>query len=203
MDSDVVPGMTPYTSPPVADRWRFVLHWTWLWLLLALLPVQLCAAAPPTAEYKLKAALIYKLSKFVEWPDPLEAGQNGAFGICVLGEDPFGKALDALEARKTGGQPIRVYRFAQSEALDRRCRVVFISESKRPFLRPILQKLRRLPILSLSDMSGFAEQGGIMQFARGKKQIGFKINLQSARQAGLEIAAPLLELATIVKSPDR
>ncbi len=183
-------------------RWCLGYGRACLWLLLALLPVHLLAA-PPAGEYKLKAALIYKLSKFIEWPGPEGASGNGTFGICVLGEDPFGKALDALVARKTGGRPIRIHRFAQSEAIDRRCRIVFISKTKRAFLRPILHRLRQLPILTLGDMGEFAQQGGIMQFTRGKKSIGFKINLESARQAGLEIAAPLLELATIVEPSDR
>ncbi len=192
--------MKPGQSLGIMQRRRFGLGRSCLWLLLVLLPVQIIAA-PPTAEYKLKAALIYKLSKFVDWPGPAGAGNNGAFGICVLGEDPFGPALEALTTRKTGGQPIRIHRFTQYEAIDRRCQIVFISESKRAFLRPILKSLRQRPILTLSDTNNFAEQGGIMQFTRGNKRIGFKINLGKARQSGLEIAAPLLELATVVGPP--
>ncbi len=192
--------MKPVESLGFMQRRRFGLGRPCLWLLLVLLPVQIIAA-PPTGEYKLKAALIYKLSKFVDWPDPAGAGNNGTFGICVLGEDPFGSALDALAARKTGGRPIRIHRFTQSETIDTRCQIVFISESKRAFLRPILQSLRQRPILTLGDTNNFAEQGGIMQFTRGDKRIGFKINLGQARQSGLEIAAPLLELATVIGSP--
>jgi len=154
------------------------------------------------APYKIKAALIYKLSKFVEWPDPANGSKGGTFGICVLGEYPFGSTLDVLAARKTGGRPIRIHRFTQSRAIDRRCQIVFISDSKRALLQLILKNMRQQPILTLSDTNNFVEQGGIMQFTRGKKRIGFKINLESARQAGLEIAAPLLELATIVEPSD-
>jgi hypothetical protein len=173
-----------------------------LWLLLVLLPLQIFAA-PPTEEYKLKAALIYKLSKFVEWPAPAATGKPRTFGICLLGEDAFGAALDALEGRKAAGQPIRVQRFSQSEAIDSGCQMLFISESKQAFLGSILQNLQQQPILTLGDTKGFAEQGGMIQFTRGRKRIGFKINLESTKQSGLKIAAPLLELATIIGSPDK
>jgi hypothetical protein len=178
---------------------RFCFVGICLWLLAVSFPAQIIAA-PPTEEYKLKAALIYKLSKFVVWPDLAVTGDNGSFGICVLGEDPFGTAIDALEDRKTSGRSIRIHRFAQSEAVDRRCRILFVSESKRPFLRPILEKLRRLPILTVGDMNSFAYEGGMMQFTRRGNHSEFRINPQSAKQSGLEIAAPLLEIAEVVNT---
>ena len=168
-------------------------------LLLVLLPLHLFAA-PPTEEYKLKAALIYKLSRFVEWPDPAKAGTVQNFGICVLGKDFFGPALGVLETRETGGLPIRIKHVSQSEAIGTDCQVVFISKSKRSFLRSILKNLGDQPILTLGDTEGFAEQGGIIEFTRGDKRIGFKINVESAERSGLKIAAPLLELATIIGS---
>ncbi len=157
-------------------------------------------AAPPTAEYKLKAALIYKLTKFIEWPQLQVDQARDAFGICLLGEDNFGDALDALQERKAKELPIAVYRHTQSEAIDERCQIVFISDSKQAFMKPILQSLQARPILTLGDMEEFAVQGGILQFTRGKKRIGFLINLESAKKSQLTIAAPLLDLATVVDS---
>ncbi|RDH85106.1 MAG: hypothetical protein DIZ78_11875 [endosymbiont of Escarpia spicata] len=185
----------------VASQWLPRLRLCCLWLLIGLLPLQLFAA-PPNAEYKLKAALVYKLSKFVEWPAPSGADKSGSFGICVLGEDVFGSALDALEQRKAAGRTVRIRRFTQSESIGDSCQVVFISKSKRAFIGAILQKLKGRPILTLGDTEGFAEQGGIIEFTRGKKRIGFLINLESARRSGLKIAAPLLDLATVLDSPD-
>lgn len=157
-------------------------------------------AAPPTAEYKLKAALIYKLTKFIEWPQLQVDQARDAFGICLLGVDNFGDALDALQERKAKELPIAVYRHTQSEAIDERCQIVFISDSKQAFMKPILQSLQARPILTLGDMEEFAVQGGILQFTRGKKRIGFLINLESAKKSQLTIAAPLLDLATLVDS---
>ncbi len=92
-------------------------------------------SAPPTPEYKLKAALIYKLTKFIEWPELQDSETPSSFGICLLGEDNFGDALDALQERKALGAPIIVYRHTQSEAIGTSCQILYISESKKAFLR--------------------------------------------------------------------
>lgn len=167
--------------------------------LFVFLPLQSLAASP-TSEYKLKAALIYKLSKFVEWPDVIAVDQAQSFGVCLLGEDSFGSALDALEEKTILGVPVKVHRFSQSASITGECRVLFISKSKQGFLQKIINKLQGQPILTLSDTEGFADQGGIIQFTYLDKKIGFKINLDRAKGSELKIAAPLLELATIVKS---
>ena len=159
------------------------------------------SADKPTAEYKLKAALLYKLTKFVEWPKESENSSQRPFGLCVLGNNNFGSALDSVEGRTVGGRKIALYFYDQSEAMQNNCDLVFISDSKRPFLSPILLSLNNQAILSVSDMSDFAKNGGIIQFTT-RKRIGFKINIESAKKAGLKIAAPLLQLATIVKSKD-
>ncbi|MCM8854675.1 MAG: YfiR family protein [Candidatus Thiodiazotropha sp.] len=156
--------------------------------------------ATPSTEYKLKAALIYKLTKFIEWPEVQSDQSQSSFGICLLGEDLFGEALDELEERNVLEQSITVYRFSQSDAIDARCQIVFISKSKQAFVVPILQSLKDRPILTLSDMADFAKQGGMLQFTTGKKHVGFRINLESAKQSNFVIAAPLLDIATIISS---
>ena len=171
------------------------------WLLLALLlflPMEPPPALAVSSEYKLKAALIYKLTRFVEWPP--ESRQRTDFGICILGRDDFGSALDALESRYVHGLPIRIRRLVQSDAVDSSCQILFVSESKRPFLHSILASLEGRPILTIGDLDGFAEKGGMIEFVRGRQRIAFRINLRQASRAGLNIAAPLLELSTIVET---
>ena len=53
-----------------------------LWLMLLMLAECVLAVAV-TNEYKFKAALIYKLTKFVEWPNPVHGGDTQSFDITV------------------------------------------------------------------------------------------------------------------------
>lgn len=171
-------------------------------LLLALLvyPFQGTSGKASSDEYELKAALLYKLTRFVEWPADIIGKPQDSFGICVLGENKFGSALQALKGRKVGDSMITIQFFKQSAGIGNTCQLVFISDSKKAFLKPILNALWQQPVLTIGDSAGFAEKGGMIQFTRGGKRIGFKINLQRAKDSQLKIAAPLLELATIVES---
>lgn len=156
------------------------------------------AAGPVSAEYKLKAALIYKLTRFVEWPMTIGSKPRNSFGICLLGRDDFGSELDVLENRMVDHRPIFIHRFNQSGSIGMQCQLVFISGSKQAFLGPILDSFGKQPILTIGDSAGFAEKGGMIQLTRDGKRIGFNINLQRTNDSGLRIAAPLLELAIIV-----
>lgn len=159
-----------------------------------------------SAEYKLKAALIYKLTRFIEWPEtyssiyPQNKPAQNHFGLCVLGRNDFGSALDALNGRKVGTAIISVKHFKQSDSISRFCQLVFISDSKQAFLKAILFSISQYPILTIGDSPGFAKKGGMIQLVHGDKRIGFNINLQRTNASGLKISAPLLELSTIVSS---
>tara|TARA_R110001583_G_scaffold195470_1_gene374008 strand:- start:3753 stop:4352 length:600 start_codon:yes stop_codon:yes gene_type:complete len=154
-----------------------------------------------TAEYKLKAALLYKLTRFVTWPE--QEVKTNSFAICVLGENVFGDALEPLRKREVKGHPIQIFYFSQSEDINKACQLIFISDSKKAFIRQIIQRLNSEATLTLSDSSEFAVNGGMIEFVQGERNIGFKINSAKAKQAGLSIAAPLLELAEIVGIDDR
>lgn len=52
-------------------------------------------------EYEVKAAYLYNFGRFVEWPNQATAAGGRPFAVCVLGQDPFGQALDAALAGKT------------------------------------------------------------------------------------------------------
>lgn len=153
-------------------------------------------ANPGTDEYKLKAALIYKLAKFVTWPP--RDGENNTFGICVLGRDDFGSALDALKERRLGDQSIGIHHFGQSEGIHGECQIVFISASKKAFVTDIANAIGDRPILTVGDSKDFAAQGGMVEFVLDSGRIGFNINRDRVEHAGLKIAAPLLGIANIV-----
>ncbi len=156
-----------------------------------------------TSEYKLKSVLLYKLTRFVEWP-PLTrirqaSGAAARFRICLLGRDDFGASLDALENLKVENTPISVARYTRSEDVDTQCQILFISASKQPFMASIIKRMAPYPMLTVGDSEGFAEHGGMVQFVLHEKKIGFQINLDQVDHCKLKIAAPLLQMSTIVK----
>jgi hypothetical protein len=173
------------------------------WILAAALVAGLAAAAAaPTVsasvadEYGLKAAFLYQFTKYVSWPD---AG-DGPVAICVLGDDPFGSRLDqTLDGKTVGGEPIRARRIATASA-GRSCRIVFVSRSERARLGETLAALGGHPTLTVADMPGFPQRGGMINLKVEDDRIKLEVNPDNAERAGLKIRSELLRLADVVRN---
>lgn len=156
-------------------------------------------AAGPT-EYELKAVFLFNFSQFVDWPQSAFANVQAPLVIGVLGEDPFGAALDEVIAGETvQGRPISVRRFARAEEIDV-CHILFINGSARARLVRVLDELRTRPILTVSDAPEFARAGGIIQFLTIDNKVRLQINLDAAKLAQLNISSKLLHPARIVRT---
>ena len=82
-------------------------------------------------EYQVKAAFLLNFAKFVEWPSPVFADPDSPIAICILGKDPFGRAIDDLVKEETAnGRKLMVRRMSQPPA-PQACQVVFAGETKK------------------------------------------------------------------------
>jgi hypothetical protein len=153
-------------------------------------------------EYEVKAALIYKITKFVSWPDHALSEGQATFNICILGNDPFSGSLETIKSRKTQGRLVSIERYNLSSEI-KNCQIVYINETKRGFLKTILKDVHNASVLSISDMKNFAKEGGIIEISYQNNALKFIININSAQQARIKIAAPLLELSEIIQQEDR
>lgn len=149
-------------------------------------------------EYQIKAALLYKFSKFVEWPKTAFRDKRTPFGICVIGHDPFGSTLDAISDRRMHERRTIVRRLESGALRQQSCHTLFIPTSERSRLQSILLSIDNLPILTISDFDTFAERGGIIELKKTNQRIRFEVNIDAAHDAGLQISAQLLRLATVV-----
>jgi hypothetical protein len=144
--------------------------------------------------------IIYNLSKFVTWPESIFTDAENPFNFCLLGTDRFQIALEALINRSLRGRPIRFHAYSESQETQlQNCQVLFISQTLAEQLPTILAKLQNRPILTVSDMANFAEQGGIIGLIPTEGRVHFEINLDVARKQQLAIRAPLLQMASIVQ----
>jgi hypothetical protein len=153
---------------------------------------------PAEKEYAIKAAFIYNFAKFVEWPSE-SMSKSETLNVCVLGENPFGLSLKNLEGKEVQSKKFIVRKAKTIENMGQ-CHIVFVGKSFRNNLSEILAILRGQNVLTVGDMQGFAQQGGMIGFFVKDEMIRFEINLEAAQQTGLKISSKLLKLATIVSS---
>ncbi len=159
--------------------------------------IALTAGAEGPSEYEVKAAFIYKFSKFIEWPEASLSNQD-EFKICVLGSAPFGSLLQqTVSGKQINGKPMTVQE-TTSIAEATTCRICFIGESERGRLDEILRRLGNLPILTVSDLDSFAERGGTIGLIIDRKRVRFEVNMLAARQANLRLSSQLLKVASQV-----
>jgi len=151
----------------------------------------------PVHEYELKAVFLYNLGHFVTWP----AGSmnHGYFLICVLVKDPFLGSLElATFGKQLQGQPVKLrYLKRVEESLD--CQVVFISQSEEPSLSNILPTLEKYPILTVSDMTHFLNEGGMVRFVIQDDRVRLQVNKTNLKKVGLTISSRLLSLTDVFK----
>lgn len=150
-------------------------------------------------EYQVKATYLYNFARFVQWPANSAVAKNGAFAICILGQDPFGLTLDAVLAGETiDGKAVSAKRVAKPQDA-KGCRVLYISSSEESRLKEILATLDKVCVLTVSDMPQFSQRGGMIQFVQQSNKIRFEVNLASTEGAGLTLSSELLKVATTVR----
>ena len=162
------------------------------------MPAALGAQGAPS-EYHVKAALLYNFAKYVRWPEgAAEGGEGGRFVIAILGQDPFGVAIDSvLEGKTIDGLQVVVRRIKASEELTP-SQILFISDSERGRLPEILGRLDAAATLTVGEMDHFAEAGGVIRFLMDDRRVHLEINVAAAARARLKLSSELLKLARIV-----
>jgi hypothetical protein len=150
-------------------------------------------------EYQVKALFLLNFTKYVDWPPAAFAETNSPIIIGLYGEDKFGDALkQAVEGKTIGGRRI-VIQPVEKGGDPGKCHMLFISDSETDHLGEILDKIKALPVLTVGETDQFMEQGGMINFVKKEGKIRLEINLDAARQAGLEISSKLLNVADVVK----
>ena len=151
------------------------------------------------SEYQVEAAYLYNFGRFVEWPAKIATAKTGSFTICVLGEDPFGQALDATLAREMIGNQRVVARRISSPQMAVDCQILFISSSEANRLNKIIEALNKSSVLTVSNIPQFSERRGMIQFVLEENRIRFEVNLTATQRAGLTLSSDLLKVATVVR----
>ena len=170
----------------------------WIGVIIALAAV-LCtpsvAAQGVAGERDLKAAIIYKLAKFVQRP---EGRPPDCYTIGVLGDVELAKALEkTVKNRTVAGAKVVVQRFEEPPKASA-CDVVFLPAANEE-QRDRAIELQSEGVLVVSDLEGFAKRGGIVEMKRVRSRIRFVVNPDAAKAANLELSSTLLRLADVVR----
>jgi hypothetical protein len=161
------------------------------------------AQNPAVSEQALKAVLFYKLPLFVyanASANSSASDKRKPINICTLGDSPLGNAVEKLPRTLADGRRVDLRTLA-ANADSSECEFLFIGRSEADNLEPLLRRIQGRRLVTVSDIEGFAQSGGIVEFSLRSDGSGvlILINRKAAQKQGIEFNAQLLRLARIVE----
>jgi hypothetical protein len=171
--------------------------------MLLLAPSYSTADGP--TEYQVKAAFIYQFTKYVKWPGGMSLDSVNQMNICIWGSNPFGDALAIFDKASNAKLRINVIKSASAADLPK-CHMLFVGKSAESGIASVIAQSSAHPILTISEVGGFAGKGGMIEMQTVEKSIGvfsrnnisLIINAKSAQKSSIQIDAQLLEIAQSV-----
>jgi len=172
-------------------------HVAYIGLILTLVAMPVPPAQlDRTADTTVIALFLHNFVKFADWSalDPAEP-----LTLCVVGDTGVAGALiESVRRQAVGGHRLDVEAMGGDASL-RACHVLFISKAVTGRSAALLDRLKRLPILTVSDSEGFAQSTGIIELFLANGKMRFAVNTDAATRAGLRLSSKLLALARIVR----
>jgi hypothetical protein len=158
-------------------------------------------AAETRDERAVRAAYVYNLIRYVEWPS-----QGKELTIGLAGDAATGDVMEKLlNGRTSEGETIRVLR-APSDDEVQKCSLLYVADAPagltvemRKTLDKTLDRVKGKGVLTVGETEGFARDGGMIALVNSGDHIQIEVNLEAAQSAGIRISSRVLNLATIVR----
>ena len=142
----------------------------------------------------IKAAMVYNICKFVEWPDERLTGDDFVVGIAGESE---GAALASVAGKSLHGRILQVVPVRRAEDLAS-CHVLYVGETADADWLDLSEAAEAQSILTIGDFSGFAAAGGVVELIYQDDRLRFAINVGAARSKQLTISSQVLKIALTV-----
>jgi hypothetical protein len=150
----------------------------------------------------LEAAFLFRFTRFVEWPADAFPTANSPLTFGVVGDDFVAYTLSGFVHGKTiNGRPLQVRRLRSGDDLTG-SQVIFISASESR-AADVMEGVRGSAVLTVSNLKGFCELGGMIRLFVEDNHVQFEVNLHAADQARLKVSSRVLTLAKGVHGKSR
>jgi hypothetical protein len=168
-------------------------------LLLAAFAGTAAPARAQPSETAVKAAFLTKFPAYVDWPSTLHLAPNMPIALCIVGNDPFGRTIDAAaRGQEVDHHPLVVKRMPTAAGADG-CQVAFVDGDKGHSTAEMLHALQGKPVLTVTDGRAGSDRG-IIHFVLDGGRVRFHIDQAAAENCGLSLSARLLAIALSVRT---
>jgi len=172
----------------------------------------------------IKAGMVVNFLRYTTWPSGSfkdAEDRKAPIVVTLAGDTGFASALaDAVRGVTIGGREIELRQVSyptarrdetapRQEDIDayyaslRGSHAVFFGRSESTRVTESLRKLEGADVLTMSDLGGFAEAGGMLGMVVREKRVAIDANEDAVKATALKLSSRLLKLARIVRSPAR
>lgn len=164
-------------------------------IVFCLVTIPNIATSAPIPEYDMKAAYLYNLAMYTEWPqNASNSPTNNTVRLCILGEDSFGASLNNLSRSRNTGMKIQLSYLTDAKQADF-CQILFIDKSEIKNTASVLKLLENKSILTVTDNEELFRMGLMVGMFLDKNRLIFDINYALASAAKIMISSKLLKMA--------
>ncbi|MEO6734208.1 MAG: YfiR family protein [Ferruginibacter sp.] len=162
--------------------------------------VMMCLSVSGKAQqdlsYAVHANIIYRFTKYIEWPAVYNTGD---FIIGIIGNTPLYEELDEfVKSKAIGNRKISVRKMSAS-AKKYNCHILFIGDDAGKSLQKIVNITKGSPVLIVSEINAAASKGSCINFVVADERLKLEINKTNIESRDLNVASELLRLGTLVR----
>ena len=173
---------------------RLLLLGAWL-LAVTASRESLAQPAAPTLD-DVQAVYLFDFAKFVRWP---AASEHETISICIAGQQVFADTLSRIVAGERVDSHTLSVRLVQQPQDEAACDILFIGSAAEGRLDSLLAATNGKSVLTVSDVPGFLDRGGMIQFLVVGNRVRFSVNLRPVGRSGISLSSELLKVAVAVK----
>ena len=171
-----------------------------LWLLCVFLlpPATAAGETMMGKEYDVKIGFIYNFINYVTWPKGVFADDSEPLILCLVSDNPESRAIFRLDKAPIKGRTLKVVSNQEGDCVIR-SHVIFFATQNKSVIRSALHQSKGLSILTIGEVDGFTDMGGVINFFEEGNRLRFEVNMNAVHTEGLKMSAQLLGSAQIVK----
>lgn len=181
---------------PLSKTVRRLLFIIFAFFLMSADVVELRFIQKDDTNARIKAVYLYNFTRYFEWPGNM---QEGNFVICVVGSNAgLSVELNKLAAQKmVGNQKIEI-KSVNSLSEIGKSNIVYLLAENSGLLKEAMNVTKGKGTLVITEKSGLAKAGSVINFIVQENKQKFELNTASAQRSGLKVSSNLKDLAAAV-----
>ncbi len=151
---------------------------------------------PGDVTYRVHSIYVYNFIKEIQWP---EDASMGNFVIGILGNSGIETELCKMAVSRTiSSRKITIKVYKNASEVEKTCHILYLGNEYSDALSSVLQKVKGLPILIITNKDGAAKFGSLINFTSEGGKPRFEMNLTAFEKSRLKYTQQLKTVAITV-----